>query len=273
MQHERSRELARRLAARCDLVTNNFRPGVMERWGLGYEQRRRAQPEVIYLSMPMQGSEGPHSRYIGFGATIAALAGLVHLSGRPDRPPDRHRHALSRPRPEPRARARRACSPRSASAAAPAKAADRGLAARVDGELIAPALAAPPAGDPQLERDGNRFRGALPERRLPLPRRRRLVRHRGTRATPSGGRSPRCSARPGSAPTRASRTHAARKANEDELETRARGARSSGRERRELAGGLQARGVPASPCASRAATCSPMRSCARAASGARSTTR
>lgn len=87
MRHPTSRELARQLAARCDLVTNNFRPGVMERWGLGYDEVSGINPRVIYLSMPMQGSEGPHSGFIGFGSTIAALAGLVQLSGRPDRRP------------------------------------------------------------------------------------------------------------------------------------------------------------------------------------------
>lgn len=87
MRRPEARELARTLAARCDLVTNNFRPGVMERWGLGYEEVAELNPSVIYLSMSMQGSTGPSRDYIGFGATIAAVAGLVHLSGRPDREP------------------------------------------------------------------------------------------------------------------------------------------------------------------------------------------
>lgn len=87
MQRPRSRELARQLASRCDLVTNNFRPGVMERWGLGYEDLRALNPSLLYLAMPMHGSSGPDSQAIGFGSTIAAHAGLVHLSGRPDRDP------------------------------------------------------------------------------------------------------------------------------------------------------------------------------------------
>jgi len=87
MRDPRGRELAAALAAQADVVANNFRPGVMERWGLAYEDVAAVNPSVVYLSMPMQGSDGPHSGYIGFGATIAALAGLVHLSGRPDRTP------------------------------------------------------------------------------------------------------------------------------------------------------------------------------------------
>ena len=87
MRNEKSRELARRLAAGADVVANNFRPGVMERWGLGYDEVRELNPAVIYLAMPMQGASGPNRDFIGFGSTIAALAGLVELSGLPDRDP------------------------------------------------------------------------------------------------------------------------------------------------------------------------------------------
>jgi benzylsuccinate CoA-transferase BbsF subunit len=68
-------------------VTNNFRPGVMERWGLGYEDIRAVNPQVIYLAMPMQGTSGPHTSFIGFGSTIAAISGLVEMTGLPDRAP------------------------------------------------------------------------------------------------------------------------------------------------------------------------------------------
>ena len=87
MRHEKGRELGRRLIAGCDIVTSNFRPGVMERWGLGYEELCELNPSLVYLSMPMQGSTGPHRDFIGFGSTIAALSGLVGLSGKPGREP------------------------------------------------------------------------------------------------------------------------------------------------------------------------------------------
>ena len=58
----------------------------MERWGLGYEEVRRVNPAVIYLTMPMQGATGPHRDYLGFGSTIAAAAGLADPSGLPGRP-------------------------------------------------------------------------------------------------------------------------------------------------------------------------------------------
>jgi benzylsuccinate CoA-transferase BbsF subunit len=87
MSTEKAHEIARRLLETSDIVINNFRPGIMERWGLGYEQARALNPGVIYVSMPMQGSTGPHSDFMGFGSTISAVAGLVEMSGLPDRSP------------------------------------------------------------------------------------------------------------------------------------------------------------------------------------------
>ena len=107
MSQPRAREIALQLAQRCSIVSNNFRPGVMDKWGLGYEAVAAINPSVIYLAMPMQGATGPHRDYIGFGSTIAALCGLVSMAGKPGPRADRHRHALSGSRAEPRARAGR----------------------------------------------------------------------------------------------------------------------------------------------------------------------
>jgi benzylsuccinate CoA-transferase BbsF subunit len=87
MSNPRAREIALTLASRCSIVSNNFRPGVMEKWGLGYGEVAAVNPSVIYLAMPMQGTSGPHRDYIGFGSTIAALCGLVSMAGSPGRPP------------------------------------------------------------------------------------------------------------------------------------------------------------------------------------------
>lgn len=87
MSHPAAATLARRLARVCSVVTSNFRPGVMERWGLGYAELQQDQPGLIYLTMPMQGATGPHRQYAGFGSTIAALAGLTEPSGLPGRAP------------------------------------------------------------------------------------------------------------------------------------------------------------------------------------------
>jgi benzylsuccinate CoA-transferase BbsF subunit len=62
-------------------VANNFTPGTMEKFGLGYEDVKSFKRDIIYLSMSMQGATGPDARYVGFGLTIAALTGLQYLSG------------------------------------------------------------------------------------------------------------------------------------------------------------------------------------------------
>jgi benzylsuccinate CoA-transferase BbsF subunit len=87
MRHPAAAALARRLARTSSVVTSNFRPGVMERWGLSYAELSAGRPDLIYLTMPMQGATGPHSRYAGFGSTISALSGLVAPSGVPGRVP------------------------------------------------------------------------------------------------------------------------------------------------------------------------------------------
>jgi benzylsuccinate CoA-transferase BbsF subunit len=87
LQTAEGRELARRLVAVSDVVTNNFTPGVMERFGLGYETVREVNPQVIYLAMSMQGDDGPARNYLGYGITIGALTGFQHLTGAPGRVP------------------------------------------------------------------------------------------------------------------------------------------------------------------------------------------
>lgn len=87
MGHPRAKELALRLAATASVVSSNFRPGIMERWGLDYGSVRSKNPGVVYLTMPMQGSTGPHRDFVGFGSTIAAATGLVAPTGLPGRTP------------------------------------------------------------------------------------------------------------------------------------------------------------------------------------------
>jgi benzylsuccinate CoA-transferase BbsF subunit len=87
MKHQSSRELVKRLISKADVVANSFTPGTMEKWGLGYEEVKKINEKIIYLSMPMQGTTGPHKDYMGFGSTINALIGFNHLTGLPDREP------------------------------------------------------------------------------------------------------------------------------------------------------------------------------------------
>lgn len=87
MKHPRAREMAMTIARQSDVFASNFRTGVLERWGMSYDDVREINPRIVYLTMPMQGRDGPHRNYVGFGSTIAALAGLVHTTGVPGRAP------------------------------------------------------------------------------------------------------------------------------------------------------------------------------------------
>jgi benzylsuccinate CoA-transferase BbsF subunit len=87
MKHPQALGVIRRLIERSDIVANNFAAGVMEKFGLGYEDVRRMRPDAIYLAMSMQGSQGPQRDFRGTGSSIAALTGILDLSGLPDRVP------------------------------------------------------------------------------------------------------------------------------------------------------------------------------------------
>ena len=87
LKHPQGLEIAKRLIACSDVVANNFRPGVMDRLGLGYAAAQALRPDIVYLAMSMQGGTGPHTKYVGFGLTIGALAGIHYSSGPSDRPP------------------------------------------------------------------------------------------------------------------------------------------------------------------------------------------
>jgi benzylsuccinate CoA-transferase BbsF subunit len=81
------KELAQRLIATSDIVANNFTPGTMEKFGLGYEAVKAIKPDIIYIAMSMQGSAGPEHKYLGYGLTMGALTGLQFLSGLAEREP------------------------------------------------------------------------------------------------------------------------------------------------------------------------------------------
>lgn len=87
LKTSRGRDLAKAIIARSDIVANNFSPGTMDRFGLGYSDVVRFKSDIIYLSMSMQGVDGPDRDFIGFGLTIGALAGLQYVSGPADRMP------------------------------------------------------------------------------------------------------------------------------------------------------------------------------------------
>ncbi len=81
--------IARELAARSDIVIENFRPGALEKWGLGYDELAKDNPGLILLRMSGYGQTGPYRDRPGFGAIAESMGGMRHVSGFPDRPPVR----------------------------------------------------------------------------------------------------------------------------------------------------------------------------------------
>jgi crotonobetainyl-CoA:carnitine CoA-transferase CaiB-like acyl-CoA transferase len=81
----RAVELALRLAACADIVVENYRAGVMEKLGLGYEALRAARPDLVVLSSSGFGNSGPASRYVTWGPNLEAMSGMSALTGFPGR--------------------------------------------------------------------------------------------------------------------------------------------------------------------------------------------
>lgn len=81
--------VARALAARSDIVIENFRPGALEKWGLGYDALSKDNPGLILLRLSGYGQTGPYRDRPGFGAIAESMGGLRYVTGFPDRPPVR----------------------------------------------------------------------------------------------------------------------------------------------------------------------------------------
>ena len=82
-------KLAGDLAAKCDVVVENFRPGGLEKWGLGYPQLSERNPRLVMVRISGFGQDGPYSQRAGYGVIGEAVSGLRHLTGDEDRPPSR----------------------------------------------------------------------------------------------------------------------------------------------------------------------------------------
>jgi crotonobetainyl-CoA:carnitine CoA-transferase CaiB-like acyl-CoA transferase len=85
----RGRELAKALAAKSDVLIENFRPGTMEKWGLGPEPLKALNPELVYARVSGYGQSGPYASRPGFASVCEGFAGFRHLNGFPDRAPVR----------------------------------------------------------------------------------------------------------------------------------------------------------------------------------------
>jgi formyl-CoA transferase len=89
LKDPRAQEIARRLAREADIVVENYRPGVLEKWGLGYEQLRASNPATVMVRISGYGQTGPMRDRPGFGAIAESMGGLRFVTGYPDRPPVR----------------------------------------------------------------------------------------------------------------------------------------------------------------------------------------
>jgi len=89
LRTEEGRDAVRRLVAECDIVLENFRPGTLERWGIGPDVLDAINPEIVIGRISAFGQTGPLSERPGFAAVAEAMGGFRELVGDPDRPPVR----------------------------------------------------------------------------------------------------------------------------------------------------------------------------------------
>lgn len=87
--HPRGKELFLQLVAKCDVVMENYRAEVLDKLGLGYDVLKSARPDVILVSMPGHGKDGPERDYVAYGTNVEQLAGLASLSGYLEGPPQK----------------------------------------------------------------------------------------------------------------------------------------------------------------------------------------
>jgi formyl-CoA transferase len=89
LKTEHGRQIALDLIRHCDVLLENFRPGTLEKWGLGPEELDRVNPSLVITRISAFGQTGPLSERPGFAAVAEAFGGLRELVGDPDRPPVR----------------------------------------------------------------------------------------------------------------------------------------------------------------------------------------
>lgn len=89
LQSDEGRDLCQRLVEAADIVVENFRPGTLERLGLGYADMSAANPGIVYVRLTGYGQYGPYSGRAGYGSIGEAMGGLRYISGEPDRAPSR----------------------------------------------------------------------------------------------------------------------------------------------------------------------------------------
>lgn len=89
LRKREGQDLVRQLIPHFDVVVENFRPGMLEKWGLGYEDMRKLRPDLIMTRISGFGQFGPMAQRPGYGVIGEAMSGLREMIGEPDRPPSR----------------------------------------------------------------------------------------------------------------------------------------------------------------------------------------
>ena len=89
LKHPEGREFVRKLIAEADILVENFRPGVLEKLGLGWETLKVDNPGLVMVRLSGFGQTGPYKDQPGFGAVGESMGGLRYITGFPDRPPVR----------------------------------------------------------------------------------------------------------------------------------------------------------------------------------------
>ncbi|MDY3330499.1 MAG: CoA transferase [Pelistega sp.] len=89
LHSQEGQELIRRIVKDIDVIVENFRPGTLEKWGLGFDDLKKINPKLVMLRISGYGQTGPYKDRPGFGVVGEAMGGLRHLSGEPGRPPVR----------------------------------------------------------------------------------------------------------------------------------------------------------------------------------------
>jgi benzylsuccinate CoA-transferase BbsF subunit len=87
LNSDEGQKIAHRLIEWADVFLTNITPRVIERWGLTYDKVSEINPNIIAAYQPMQGFDGPHRDFLGFGAVLTPITGYNHLAGFPNRPP------------------------------------------------------------------------------------------------------------------------------------------------------------------------------------------
>jgi formyl-CoA transferase len=83
------RAKVREIALKCDVLLENFRPGRLDAWGLGYDALRAENPRIVYASISGYGQTGPYRNRVGFGNIAESMSGVRYVTGYADRPPVR----------------------------------------------------------------------------------------------------------------------------------------------------------------------------------------